>query len=114
VPFGITGPVAEKNKLYFKYKDNIISTFDGVEVRYNKYEVVFWVKKPFLYFYLGKDILKIWFNLKRGKLDDPKNICRDVSNVGHWGVGDYELNVKDEKSFEYIFSLIRQTYEHNL
>ena len=30
-----------------------------------------------------------------GKLDDPKNICRDVSKVGHWGAGDYELNVKD-------------------
>ena len=101
-------------ELYFKYKDTIINTFDDVEVRFNKYEVALWVKRPFLYFYLGKDILKIWFNLKMGKLDDPKNICRDVSKVGHWGVGDYELNVKDEKNFEYVFSLIRQTYEHNL
>ena len=96
-------------ELYFKYKENILESFDDVKIKFNKYEVVFKTKRPFLYFYLGKDILKIWFNVKKGQLDE--NICRDVSEVGHWGVGDYELNVKDDNNFEYVMSLIRQTYE---
>ncbi|MBN2746096.1 MAG: hypothetical protein JXR34_05160 [Bacteroidales bacterium] len=33
--------------------------------------------------------LKIWINLKKEKLDDPKNLSRDVSETGHWGNGDY-------------------------
>jgi len=100
-------------ELYFNYKNTILNSFDNVEVRFNKYEVVFQSRKPFLYFYLGKDIIKMWFNVKKGKLDDSKNLCRDVSKIGHWGVGDYELNVGSDDNFEYILSLIRQSYEQN-
>jgi len=32
-------------------------------------------------------------NLKKGELDDPKNHVRDVSEIGLWGNGDYELLV---------------------
>ena len=44
-------------------------------------------------------------------LDDSKKIFRDVSNIGHWGTGDYELKISDEDNFEYIMSCIRQSYE---
>jgi predicted transport protein len=27
-------------------------------------------------------------------LNDPKKIARDVSNMGHWGNGDYEIKIK--------------------
>ena len=104
----------ETKELYFQYKNAILNTFDNVKVRFNKYEVVFQSRKPFLYFYLGKDIIKIWFNMKKGTLDDSKKICRDVSAVGHWGTGDYELNVSSDENFEYIMSLVRQSYELHL
>lgn len=50
----------------------------------------------------------MWINLKKGKLDDPKKIARDVSEIGHWGNGDYELTIEDDTNLEYIMSLIRQ------
>lgn len=50
----------------------------------------------------------MWFNLKKGLLDDPKEIARDVSIVGHWANGDYQIQVSDTKNFEYIMSLIKQ------
>lgn len=34
---------------------------------------------------LLKKLLKLWINARTGKLDDPKNIARDVSKIGHWG-----------------------------
>lgn len=52
--------------------------------------------------------LKFWLNLKKGELNDPKSITTDVSNVGHWGNGDYQLLVLDTKNLEYIMSLIKQ------
>jgi predicted transport protein len=52
--------------------------------------------------------MKIWINLDKGKLDDPKQLARDVSDVGHWGNGDYELQIKDDENLEYILSLIKQ------
>ena len=40
-------------------------------------------------------------------------MARDVSKVGHWGNGDYEVILKDAQDIGYINSLIRQSYENN-
>ena len=55
-----------------------------------------------------KSELKFWINMKAGKLDDPKLLARDVSNVGTWGSGDYEIRVSDTTNLEYIMSLVKQ------
>lgn len=57
---------------------------------------------------LLKKSLKIWINLKKGTLKDPQNIMRDVSTIGHWGNGDYELIVDDNSNLEYIMFLVKQ------
>ena len=43
-----------------------------------------------------------------GKLDDPKGIAKDVSKIGHFGTGNYEVQVNSDKDLEYIMSLIKQ------
>ena len=53
----------------------------------------------------------MWFNTKAGTLDDPRNIARDVSNTGHWGNGDYQIQISNDEDIEYIFSLIKQLYK---
>lgn len=67
----------------------------------------------FVYIHIQKNALKIWINLKIGQLDDPKNLAKDVSNVGHWGNGDYEIIVKDTENLEYTMSLIKQAIKLN-
>lgn len=36
---------------------------------------------------------------------------RDVSNISHWGNGDYEASISNDEDIEYIFSLIKQGYK---
>ena len=63
---------------------------------------------------IQKNALKIWLNLAKGELDDPKKLARDVSAVGHWGNGDYEVRLHGGGyivHFEYVLSLIRQVLE---
>jgi predicted transport protein len=50
----------------------------------------------------------MFINLKKGQLDDPKNLMKDVSETGHWGNGHYEVIVNDTKNLEYIMSLVKQ------
>ncbi|WP_156946348.1 hypothetical protein [Clostridium akagii] len=50
-------------------------------------------------------------NTKVGTLDDPRKIARDVSNTGHWGNGDYEIQISNDEDIEYIFSLMKQLYK---
>ncbi len=60
-----------------------------------------------------KHNLKLHINLKKGVLSDPNNLARDVSNIGHWGNGDYELQIKDPTTLDYVLILIKQSYETN-
>ena len=46
--------------------------------------------------------------MKFSDVIDPKNFCRDVSNVGHWGIGDVEVNVNDVSDIDYAMSIITQ------
>jgi len=55
----------------------------------------------------------LWINLTKGELDDSKNLTRDVSATGHWGNGDYELQIDSDEDLEYILSLIKQSIKKN-
>jgi len=44
-------------------------------------------------------------------LDDPKGICRDVSNIGHYAPGEYDLSIKINSDLDYIMFLINQSYK---
>ncbi len=48
-----------------------------------------------------------------GSLNDPKNIAKDVSQVGHWGNGDYSIKLDSSKNLGYVLTLISQAYDLN-
>lgn len=54
--------------------------------------------------------LRVRINLKKGNLDDPKNLFEDASEKGHWGVGDYEAKIGPDSDLDYLMSLIKQSY----
>ena len=70
-------------------------------------------KTNFLDVKTQKKALKIWFNLKREELDDPKALTRDMSQIGHWDNGDYELHISDDENLDYVISLAKQSYKEN-
>lgn len=49
--------------------------------------------------------------MPKGSLNVPKEFTRDVSNIGHWGNGDYDLTISNEQEIDYVLSLIKQSYE---
>ena len=56
---------------------------------------------------LQKSDIKIW--IAEG-IDDPKGIIRDVSKIGHHGIGNSEITLKSFDDLNYIVSLINQSY----
>lgn len=98
----------EIKELYHIYKGAILNLADDIEVVSRKLYISFKKEKSIADIVTLKKGLKIFINLKKGQLDDPKGIIKDVSNVGHWGNGDYELIVTDTENLEYIMSLIKQ------
>jgi len=58
--------------------------------------------------------LKLHLDIAIAELDDPENMARDVSSVGHWGTGDTEVKVSTPQDIEYVVGLIEQSYRLTL
>ena len=96
-------------ELYQKFRQGIFQLADDIELKPKKMEIGFRKDgKVFTDICILKNSLKIWINLKKGKLDDPKQLAEDVSEKGHWGNGDYQIQVENDKDLEYIMSLVKQ------
>lgn len=108
----LQGVSDESIELYEKLKSALLN-YENIELKPKKYYLAFVSKTNVVDVHLFRSSIKIWLNLRKGELDDPKNIARDVSNIGHWGNGDYEISISNDENFEYIMSLIKQSYDKN-
>jgi len=98
-------------EVYEELKRRILELGENVEIRPRKKYIGFITKSNFVDCHLSKKKIKLWINLVKGELEDPKKLARDVSNVGHWGNGDYEITEVDKKGIDYIMTLIKQSYK---
>jgi predicted transport protein/predicted type IV restriction endonuclease len=70
-------------------------------------------KAIFCCVHLQKSGLRIWVKLNYSRLENPPGYVRDVSNIGHWGVGDVEIGIDSLEKLQISKSLIRQSFEEN-
>ncbi|TAE15032.1 MAG: DUF262 domain-containing protein [Bacteroidetes bacterium] len=90
----------------------------AVQSRYPK--IVEEIQKQTIEYKLGKNMfsivplrsgLKVYINLPFSELNDPEKLARDVSSVGHWGIGDVELKISTQEKLPYLMFLIEQAYK---
>ena len=70
-------------------------------------------KRSFASVVIGKSELTVYLALRKDKLKDPRNLATDVSQMGHWGSGDYAITLESRKQLAYALKLFRQSYAHN-
>lgn len=99
---------AEIFELYEKFRDAILNLADGIEVSPQKLYIALKKNGNLACIQLQKKNLKIYIGAKKGTLEDPKKLAKDVSAIGHYGTGDYEIQVNSDKDLEYIMSLVKQ------
>jgi uncharacterized protein with ParB-like and HNH nuclease domain/predicted transport protein len=58
--------------------------------------------------------LRLTLNLAFSEINDPRNICRDVSGLGRWGNGDVEVAITSIDELPYVMSLVRQSLERQM
>lgn len=102
----------EIKDFYEKIKSRILNIGE-VEIKPKKHYIAFVAATNFVDIHIQKSQLKLWFNLNKGELDDPRGMARDVSNIGHWGNGDYEIALKPNSDLDYLMTLVKQSYLKN-
>jgi predicted transport protein len=91
------------NKLLNRFKDLEKSEGNLVKVFYKN-------KRNILSIEFQNAAIKITLNAKIGLINDDKNLLRDVSKIGHWGSGDYQIRLENETYFDDVLELIEQIY----
>jgi len=102
----------QTKELYENLRSLVLNIADDIKIKPTKVYVGFISKRNIIDIHIQKNAMKIWINLPYGKLDDSKNIMRNVSKVGHWGNGDYELQINNDDNIDYIMSLVKQSYRY--
>lgn len=61
-----------------------------------------------------KKRLKLSINMAFDEINDPKGLCKDVTDKGRWGNGDVEIGLASLDELPYVMSLVRQSYERQM
>ena len=108
----LVGASDQVKELYEQLKERILQLGD-VKVKVTKSYIAFIAATNFTDVEVQKKSLKVHLNMKKGELDDRVGLARDVSTIGHWGNGDYEITVDTDTDLDYVMYLIKQSYERN-
>src|SRR4030065_813209 len=100
-------------ELYYKFKEMVLSIGNDIQIKPTKKYIAFKGKSNITDVQTQKSQLKIFLNLSKGKLNDIQGIARDVSKVGHWGNGDYQIIIKHDSNLDYIIGLVKQSHKYN-
>ena len=58
--------------------------------------------------------LSLYLNMDIHELSDPRGLAEDVSGVGHWGIGNVRIQLRDLDQLVAVKALVRQSLEAQL
>lgn len=58
--------------------------------------------------------LRLALNMRFAEVNDPKGLCKDVTDIGRWGNGDVEVGFSNLDELPYVLGLVRQSLELQL
>lgn len=102
--------------IYAQIKEYLLSLDEDISICPKKQTIGFKIgNKVFCDIVTQNKGIRLFLNAKKGVLKDPEKITRDVSEVGHWGNGAYEIHfpLNNDVDIYYVFDLLRQTINKN-
>lgn len=101
-------------ELYKELKERIMNINENIECKYGKQTIGFLNEKIFTDLIIYNKGIGVVLNVKQGELNDYMNLTEDISNVGHWGNGEYRIWInKENLDLDYVLNLVQQSYNKN-
>lgn len=104
---------SEKIKKLYEILKNRILELDDIDIDVKKLYVAFKGRRNIVDVEFTQNKLRLSLNMKKGTLNDPMNLTIDISKIGHWGNGDYRIELYNEEEIDNIMPLIRQSLNEN-
>ena len=58
--------------------------------------------------------LRLAINMRFADVNDPKGLCKDITDIGRWGNGDVEVGLSKMEDLPYVMGLVRQSLDQQL
>lgn len=82
-----------------------------VEEKAKKFYIAYRISQNFVCMEIRKQKIILFLKLKPNSLENVPDIGRDVSNIGHYGTGDFEMTIKSQADFEIAKQYIQLAYQ---
>ena len=102
----------EIKKVYEELKNRILE-LDDIDIEIKKYYIAFKGRTNIVDIEVTKNKLKIDINMRKGMLQDLLSITEDISEIGHWGNGDYRVIINNSNDIDSLIPLIKQSLKVN-
>jgi predicted transport protein len=99
--------------LFDELRKRILNLDSSVKEEFLKLYVAYKATTNFVDIVPQKSKLRLSLNLKFEDINDPKGICKDITDVGRWGNGDVEVSISKVEDLDYILFLIKQSLDKN-
>ena len=121
VPAGYTlddhpnlAPDSLMRPVFDAFRDAVLTLHPCVSEEFLKLYVAYKAETNFVDVVPQKSRLQLSLNLRFHELHDPKQLARDVTNLGRWGNGDAEVFLRALDQLPYVMGLVRQALERQM
>jgi predicted transport protein len=101
-------------QLFEAFRKEVLALDPVVTEEFLKYYVAYKAETNFVDIIPQAKRLVASINIPFSEIIDPRDICKDVSGLGHWGNGDVEAGFSSVKDLPYIIGLVRQSFERQM
>lgn len=98
-------------KLFEQLRTRICNLDNSIREEFKKLYIAYKATTNFVDIVPQKSRLRLSLNLAFHEINDPRGICKDVTNLGRWGNGDVEIGISSHEELDYIMFLIEQAFE---
>ncbi|HET7268631.1 MAG TPA: DUF262 and DUF1524 domain-containing protein [Oleiagrimonas sp.] len=106
-----SGPVRE---LFYRFRTQVLALDECVYEEFLKLYVAYKAETNFVDVIPQARRLRLTLNMAFTDIDDPRKLCRDVTEMGRWGNGCVEVGLDNEADLPYVMGLVRQSLEQQL
>lgn len=107
----VTGPMRD---LFETLRKSVLALDPCVNEEFLKLYVAYKAETNFVDVVPQAKRLLLVLNLGIDDIEDPRGLCRDISNIGRWGNGDVEIGLSSADELPYVMGLIRQSFDRQM
>lgn len=107
----LIGPMLE---LFNQFRKRVLNIDSSVTEEFLKLYIAYKSATNFVDVVPQKSRLRLSINVRFSEIDDPKSLCKDVTNLGRWGNGDVEVGLSSVGQLDDVMYLVKQSFERNM